>query len=222
MAGLFTLLSAGAIRGGVIFESAPMGSPGPAGSGTVVGSNASVSQFVGVRFTLNTQTLIHSVGGYVRANGNSLGPLFAAIVSLDASTGFPSGYPFSGSPLVSTTFLPSLTGADQRTPVSALLAAGSYGLVFGAGMFGSPLGGEALLLDPGAVSNASYFAWTSIDMPGFGQIGNWGNLTGVNARFVIEGTAFAGALETSTPEPGSFLLGVLGLGIAALIRKSAS
>ena len=217
-AGVFVASSS--LQGSVIFESTAMGSPSGLAASTVITSNSSITQFVGTRFSVSQQTLVTSVGGYMAANGNAFGQMFAAIISLDPITGLPSGSPFSDAPIATTTFLPNPIAGDLRASILALLNPGTYGLIFGSGVFGSPVGGEAWLLDPGSVSNTSYFAWTSVNMPGLGQISGWSNISGANPRFVVEGTTFAAATTSATPEPATYIFVLIGLGgICAGVRS---
>ena len=220
---LATLLAAPcSIHGAVIFESTALGTPSGSSTSMVVTSNASITQFVGTRFGITQQTLVTSVGGYMAANGNAFSPLFAAIVSLNLTTGLPTGSPFTQAPIVSTTFLPNPIASDIRAPIFALLNPGTYGLIFGSGLFGSPQGGEAWLLDPGSTSSSSYFAWTSVNVPGLGQSGSWSNISGSNPRFFVEGTPFAAATTNATPEPATNVFVFIGLaciGSAFRIRR---
>ncbi len=208
------LLSAASTQAAVIFESTAMGTPNGTAPTTVVTSNSTITQFIGTRFSINQQTLITSVGGYMAANENALGLLFAAIVSLNPTTGLPTGSPFSQAPIATTTFLPNPIAGDLRASMFALLNPGTYGLIFGSGLFGSPQGGEAWLLNPGSTSNSTYFAWTSVNMPGLGQTSGWSNLSGVNPRFVVEGAPFAAASSNgaATPEPATLIFVLVGLG----------
>lgn len=211
--------SASALHGAVIFESTAMGTPNESSPSMVVTSNSSITQFVGTRFTIGQQTLITSVGGYMAANGHALGQLFAAIVSLNPTTGLPTGSPFAQAPIATTTFLPNPIAGDIRASMFALLNPGTYGLIFGSGLFGSPQGGEAWLLNPGSTSNSTYFAWTSVNMPGLGQTAAWSTISGMNPRFVVEGTPFAAVTTNAIPEPASFLFVLVGLaGLGAGVR----
>ncbi len=101
------------------------------GDGTNAGSN-----FIGATFALSNTATIADVGatfdGY--ASGD---PIFAAIVSVPSLAGVPAFAPsaLAGNALAETTFTPSAGDVSVALPVT--LAAGTYAVVFGSGLFGA-------------------------------------------------------------------------------------
>ena len=198
---------------GVVFESVAIPDLNSGGQRILIVGNPSTTQFLGVRLTISQATLITAVGGYMVANPFAQSKLFAAIVPLNGPDDFPSGLNFS--PVATSTFLPSPVLSDVKAPLNAVLSPGVYGLIFGVGLFGSPIGGEAAMPQRSLNSNSissSYFSWTSVSLPVIP--GKWQN-SELNVRFFVEGTALPGSLEV--PEPSMLICCLSSL--ACLWRK---
>jgi hypothetical protein len=115
-----------------IFESAT-GGPGDEPGGFTVNAQ----QFLGARFTLNAATDISYVGGLFRANYDDT-KVFAAIVALNGASAMPGVTPLdANSVLASAVFTVSPLDQDVYVPLTLTLGPGTYGLVFGQGMFGA-------------------------------------------------------------------------------------
>jgi hypothetical protein len=103
-------------------------------------------QFVAAAFSLNATTQISSVGG-VFSQFSSGDPMFAAIVSTSSLAAMPTANinNLASIALAHTTLTPD--GTDQTAALPVTLAAGTYEVIFGFGLFGSPsdsaLGGPA-------------------------------------------------------------------------------
>ena len=162
MKALLTLVAAASFQfasasepeiGDLIFQSARLGPTNQYGNGIII----SVSQYLGVRFHLPQDTLITAVGGHVWVENFAwAGEFNAFIVRLPSAAALPHGAPFGGDEVVASilckpTDLPS---RDYIFPLSVMLPAGHYALVFGG------VGSNARM--PGndeEVQNASYIVW---------------------------------------------------------------
>ena len=192
------LLGTTPIFAAVIFESSTMGPPGQT-SGTIVASN----QFLGSRFHLDDPVNVTSIGGHLRG---STGTMFGVIVPLATASALPTGSPFDGSELVSTTFAAGSPSSHFLTPVSVTLPAGDYALIFGSGLFGATGSGVMPNVDTD-LPGASYFFWDAV---------NWRNGGFSSNRFVIEGD-----LVPATPSASTWslavLVGLLSLGLLVML-----
>lgn len=209
-------------QAGVIFVSASLGPTGVTSPGLVIFNVPGFgAQFLGARFHLDSTKQITAIGGHLVRNTNTSGILFGAIFPLSGPMAVPTGNPFDSAPLASTAFIPAATSTDFRTPLSLTVGPGDYGLVFGAGLFGSPAGAEGDLITNGAdlpgVSSATYFGWHGAMMTPLGSVpAHWDTMGGPNERFVVEGN--------DVPEPAS--LGLFCAGACVLVwyrmrRRSA-
>jgi hypothetical protein len=148
------------------------------------------TRFLGATFNVAANESLTSVGGNFTAFGDG-GTLFAAVLSS------------SGDMLAETTFTP--LGGDQSVTLSAALAAGSYTVVFGSGLFGAT--GSS-----GLVASQS-----PIGTPSFVQYG--GVLA--NAQAFTDDTLRVTMVTSPVPEPAPVLLagiGVLFLAVAGRRR----
>jgi len=143
------------------------------------------SRFLGATFKVASSEKVSMVGGNFTQYGDG-GTLFAAIVA------------GNGKVLAETLFTP--TGGEQSVALDAMLAAGSYSVVFGSGLYGAT-GSSGLVSGQNAIGT-----------PSFVQYG--GTLSGA--------TAFTGdtlrvtMLTSAVPEPSTALLwaaGMLSLGL---------
>ncbi len=121
-------------------------------------------QFLGSRFEITETTEITAIGGHIATEDDDR-LIFGAIVSLNSQSDLPPGLPFwtSKSEVVAWAYFnPPWWSFDKRIPLTVILEPGWYGLVFGAGEFGSlnrfaesvmPYIGQTNL------SGNSYFHW---------------------------------------------------------------
>lgn len=187
---------------GVLYESATLGTVGHS-----TGFNIS-SQFLASRFRLTSTANVAHVGGHI---GNFLGqPLFAAIVNVDTSSGLPTFLPsqIETSAISGTTFTPDRLSSEVTVPLVLQLPPGDYGLVFGAGAFGSPGTSQGFLPCIGSCgpSNpASFVDWDLPDASYFrgSAVFEAGGFS--NTRFFVLGNSI------SVPEPTTLALLVGGL-----------
>lgn len=111
------------------------------GDGTTAGNGFSGgSVFIGADFTVTAPTTISSIGasfGDTAVTAGS-GAIFGAIVSVDPTTGLPTQpiETLSTITLADAVFTPATDG-DTSVSLDVTLQPGTYGLVFGSGLFGA-------------------------------------------------------------------------------------
>jgi len=110
-----------------IIESATLGP-----TGQLFGQTVDGRQFLGARFHLGQPVHVSAVGGHVFFT-NLEETLFAAIVALTSPIAVPAFPPreIESFALASTLFTPPQPSDDVLTPLSVVLPAGDYALVFG-------------------------------------------------------------------------------------------
>ena len=150
-AGLFLALAAAAppARADVLFQTATSDPNALAydntivlqGDGTTAGNGVTGgSLFIGADFSVTTPTTISGIGASFAdtALTASSGSIFGAIVSVDPTTGLPTQpvETLAGITLADVVFTPTTDG-DTTAPLSVTLQPGTYGLVFGSGLFGA-------------------------------------------------------------------------------------
>lgn len=148
-------------------------------------------RIVAVRFVVDSPITVTEVGGGLYStNTGDAGRLFAAIVKLNSMTDLPVGNPFGSGVVVvaSTTFNPGPANAyvDFLAPLSVRLEPGVYGLLFGAGYFGSPASAKgSMLLNSITYQSTSYFNYYEYyrqDIPAVWQENGFSG-----SRFVVKG-----------------------------------
>jgi hypothetical protein len=168
--------------------------------------DATNGRFIGASFSVSQTTDITSIG--VGFGDFGSGTIFAAIVSLDPSTGFPANTPadLGANALAHTVFAVPSSTTDFSTPLAATLAPGDYGIVFGSGVFGAN-GDGPISSGNDDIGSPSLFQFLSVVDP------NWIAQSADGLRIVVEGTA--------VPEPMSLtLLGGALAGLALARRRT--
>jgi cysteine-rich repeat protein len=167
--------TAQAALAGTIHESALMGTPSQGG-----GSSLN-TQLIGSRFSVTEAVRISAIGGHIVHYTFEPGLLFGAIVALSSPTALPSGAPFDGSTMASTTFSGLFPSADIRVPMDVILPPGDYAVIFGAGGHFGATGQGAMPQNNTAVPGSDdQFFWSS------GGLFWVDSGTGSNRRFVVE------------------------------------
>lgn len=181
----------------IIYESATLGPIGQKNGATI-----DDEQFLGVRFSVDSATEITSIGGHLDGQDRSPwntgnGLIFGAIVSLDDFSDFPDSLDLSSSDLLGhVVFAPPRSSMDVDVDMSLVINPGTYGLIFGSGLFGAT--GEGYM----ALGN------TVIDSPSFFFKNRifWVKNLGSVGRFTVKGHAI--------PEPSTLaLVGTFGAGL---------
>ena len=176
------------------------------GDGTTAGDGFSGgSHFIGADFTVAGPTQLTDIGAsFVNtAQQAATGPIFGAIVEVDPVTGLPTQdvENLASITLAEAVFTPDADG-DTTVPLSASLQPGTYGLVFGSGLFGAT-GVADLLSGNDIVGSPSIF---ENDFAPFAQ-----DPSDIDVRLFADGTV---------PEPGSLpLLLSASLLLASLARR---
>ena len=137
-----------------LFESATLGPTGASGGFVLDGTH-----FVGVRFTLSSPTIVSTIGihaGIGLAAGGLFGTIFGAVVQLTDLSDFPDSLDLSTPDVLGSVLISGTPGsADYSSSLSLSLPAGTYGLVFGGGLFGAGVG--AVPRNDSNIGSPSYF-----------------------------------------------------------------
>ncbi|MBT3534832.1 MAG: hypothetical protein HN478_13195 [Rhodospirillaceae bacterium] len=197
-------VTSSAARAALIYESATGDFDAVVGGGTGVNAN----QYIGAAFSLNQQSTIDAIGGHFGTFSGAGGSLFGALVALNSS-GFPSSTGLSFDTVIaSTVFTPTL-GSDFLTPLSTVLNAGTYGVVFGSNMFGAAGSHTLTLLQTPTITSTG-----TVFISNTSSFISWGNLSAPSPnrlRLLV-------SAESAVPLPlpaalPLFLSGLVGLGL---------
>ena len=202
-------------RASILYESATNGGGG--GQGPAIFR----VQFLASEFTLQSAATITNIIGEVQWTQGA-NEFFMTLLQL-SGPGLPNtliGDPFGGtSQLYTTTFSggPTLAATDISFPVSISVSAGTYAVVFGSGLFGSPATAEGFMpccaISPPNIvlPGANLFVWYDSTGNSDFSRADWFNTLGNRGeRFVVEGITI--------PEPSPGLLIFIGLGALAFRR----
>ncbi len=184
------------------------------GDGTTAGDGFSGgSFFIGADFTITQPTTISSIGAAFAntadqstSGPNGDGSIFGAIVAVDPVTGLPTQpvENLASITLAEAVFTPTADG-DTTVPLSEVLQPGTYGVVFGSGLFGAT-GVADLLVGNDTVGTPSVF---ENDFAPFTQ-----DPSDTDVRLFVD--------LVPASEPGSFALlgaGTVLIGMAARRRR---
>ena len=147
---LLPFVIVGQAKGGVILESAHLGTTGQSG-----GASLFARQYLGARFHVDNTVVVDHIGGHLYGGPSpASATLFGAIYRLSGPTAFPAD---NLTPLAMTTLRPPFPSSDLLVPLSVTLNHGDYALVFGSGLFGANgHGGIAVPADQFATDQASF------------------------------------------------------------------
>ena len=109
---------------------------GPFDRTSCCGSSVSNTQFIGASFSVDQTTEVAAIGGHFNNFDLGNNTIFGAIVNL-GSNGLPTGSLTQlDSVLAYSVFTPS-SSIDSQVSINASLLPGTYGLIFGSGLFGA-------------------------------------------------------------------------------------
>jgi hypothetical protein len=197
----------------ILYESATNGG-GLSNGGTVLDDVV----FLGSEFTLNSAATITNIIGEVHHHAAiDPGQFFMTLLKL-SGPGLPNnltGNPFGGTTqLFTTTFsaAPDFSPDEVSFPLSLSVSAGTYAVVFGSGLFGSPATALGFMpqMNPGGnivQPGANLLVWFNSSPSGEFSGASWFKDTNNGERFVVEGT-------TTIPEPSLAIL--IGIGFVTL------
>jgi len=125
-----------------ILETAPLGVIN--GGTSILPTTHPSTQFLGVRFSLNSSYLITKVGGHVKGNANDDRSMFVSINPIGTPSSFPNDV-FLSDAIFSESFIAPFNDIGPfpyQVPETILdtnfiLGPGSYSFMFGSGLFGA-------------------------------------------------------------------------------------
>ena len=202
--------------GSILYETATNG-----GGSSNGGNGVLQTQFLGTRFTLGYGSTITTITAQVQ-NFEGTDPFFLTLLQLSGPGLLPNnliGDPFGGTTQIYTTTFnaaPQFSAEEVAIPLSLSVPAGTYAIVVGTGLFGSPntsIGSMPTSFFSGNVvlPGADLIIWYDpTQSPGQFASGRWLETVNFGERFEVQGT---------TPEPLSSI--TVFLGLIALASKLA-
>jgi hypothetical protein len=166
-------------------------------------------RYLGASFSITQQTTITSIGAQFGAY--SYGTIFGAIVPLASLTTLPAGSPTDLASIALGHTILSMPSQieDVSGSLSLALAPGTYGIVFGSGLFGAT-GTAGIGQSNDDVGSANFFQYLAA------ASSDWLSADGEGVRLFVDGTVSA------VPEPSTWammILGFCGVGFLAYRRR---
>ena len=164
---------------------------------------------IGGAFTVTGKTSITAIGA--QFGGYPSGSIFGAIIAVDPTTGIPL---YSKSQLETNNFghvvfsVPQVTATDLAIPLSLTLDTGTYGVVFGSGLFGTTGNAGLGYLNDTISPDGVFRSFFSDGYQTFADSG---------VRVFVEGEAVAAVPEASTW--AMMLVGFVGIGFMTYREK---
>lgn len=167
-------------------------------------------RYLGASFSVTQQTTITSIGAQFGAY--SYGTIFGAIVPLASLTSLPAGSPTDLASIALGHTILSMPSQiqDVSGSLSLTLAPGTYGIVFGSGLFGAT-GTAGIGQSNDDVGSADFFQYLAA------ASSDWSAADGEGVRLFVDGTVSA------VPEPATWammLIGFSGVGFLGYRRRN--
>lgn len=187
---------------------------GPFDRTSCCGSSVGNTQFIGAAFSVGQTTEVAAIGGHFNNFDFGGGTIFGAIVNL-GSNGLPTGSLTQlDSVLAYSVFTPS-SGVDSQVSINASLLPGTYGLIFGSGLFGTNGSTTLTLLRPyeAVTSDGEIMSINNSSFP------NWSYMNDEPNRYRM---FLSGSVVPAVPEPETYLMLITGLAFVGLIKRRRS
>lgn len=199
-----------------IFQSAT----GPFDSwGCCGGSNISNTQFIGATFSVSQATEVDAIGGHFNNTTSPSffglgGTIFGAIVNL-GSNGLPIGNLTQFDSVLAYGVFTPISGIDSQVSINSTLLPGTYGLIFGSGLFGANGSTTLTLIQPHqAITSAGEII--AINDSSFPM---WEYMNDEPNRYRM---FVSGSIVSSVPEPEIYLTLTIGLAFIGLFKRRRS
>lgn len=199
-----------------IFQSAT----GPFDSwGCCGGSSVSNTQFIGASFSVSQTTEVDAIGGHFNSTVSPSffglgGTIFGAIVNL-GSNGLPTGNLTQLDGVLAYSVFTPNSGIDSQVSINATLLPGTYGLIFGSGLFGANGSTTLTLIQPNqaVTSDGDIISINNSSFP------SWEYMNDEPNRYRM---FLSGSIVSSVPEPETYLTLTIGLAFVGLFKRRRS
>lgn len=187
------------------------------------GSDISNTQFIGASFSVNQTTEVDAIGGHFNNIDASPsfsaflglgGTIFGAIVNL-GSSGLPTGSLTQLDRVLAYSVFTPNSGMDSQVSINATLLPGTYGLIFGSGLFGANGKTTLTLIQPNqaVTSDGNIISINNSSFP------TWGYMNDEPNRYRM---FLSGSVVSAVPEPETYLTLSIGLAFVGLFQRRRS
>lgn len=187
------------------------------------GSNVSNTQFIGASFSVDQTTEVDAIGGHFNNIDASPsfsellglgGTIFGAIVNL-GSNGLPTGSLTQLDRVLAYSVFTPNSGIDSQVSFNATLLPGTYGLIFGSGLFGANGSTTLTLIQPNqaVTSDGDIMSINNSSFP------NWEYMNDKPNRYRM---FLSGSVVSTVSEPEIYLMLIIGLAFVGLFKRRCS